>query len=155
MQTDSAQHLSQGQQDAFPLLLHRMTNQIRQSLELSEILNATVAEVRAFLQTDRVKVYRFLEDGSGEVVAESIDRQQLPSLLGHSFPAGDIPPEARELFLRTRQRSIVDVEMQQIGLTSLEEGADFWAEDSYGCAIVTSSPDRRSRPALGLVGVAS
>ncbi|NJR49107.1 MAG: GAF domain-containing protein [Leptolyngbyaceae cyanobacterium CSU_1_3] len=129
MQTDSAQHLSQGQQDAFPLLLHRMTNQIRQSLELSEILNATVAEVRAFLQTDRVKVYRFLADGSGEVVAESIDRQQLPSLLGHSFPAGDIPPEARELFLHVRQRSIVDVETQQIGLTFLEEGADVWTED--------------------------
>ena len=36
-----------------------MTDRIRQSLELSEILSSTATEVRAFLGTDRVKVYRF------------------------------------------------------------------------------------------------
>ncbi|KAM3102206.1 ATP-binding protein [Phormidesmis sp. 146-12] len=127
--SDSTQpKLSQGQQDAFPLLLHRMTNRIRQSLELSEILAATVAEVRSFLQTDRVKVYRFDHDGSGEVVAESIHDRRLPSLIGHSFPAGDIPEVARELFLSARQRSIVDVETQQLGASSLAEEGDLWAD---------------------------
>ncbi|MGV0026988.1 ATP-binding protein [Phormidesmis priestleyi] len=122
---DSTQpKLSQGQQDAFPLLLHRMINRIRQSLELSEILDATVAEVRSFLQTDRVKVYRFYDDGSGEVVAESIHDRRLPSLIGHSFPAGDIPQAARELFLSARQRSIVDVKTQQIGVSPLLEESD-------------------------------
>jgi PAS domain S-box-containing protein len=120
--------LSQGQQDAFPLLLHRMINRIRQSLELSEILDATVAEVRSFLQTDRVKVYRFYEDGSGEVVAESIHDRRLPSLIGHSFPAGDIPPAARELFLSVRQRSIVDVETQQLGVSPLADEGDLWVD---------------------------
>ena len=51
-------------------LLHRITNQIRRSFELQKILAATVAEVRLFLDTDRVMVYRFDADGSGEVVAE-------------------------------------------------------------------------------------
>lgn len=114
---------SSGQVDGFEGLLHRMTNRIRQSLELPEILNATVAEVQAFLRTDRVKVYRFYDDESGEVVAEAIQEQQLPSLIGHSFPAEDIPPEARELFLKARQRSIVDVERGQIGLSPLGENA--------------------------------
>ena len=50
-------------------LLNRMTNSIRQSLELPEILAATVAETRSFLGTDRVKVYRFHPDESGEVIA--------------------------------------------------------------------------------------
>jgi PAS domain S-box-containing protein len=112
---------SQGQLDSFTLLLHRMTDQIRQSLELPKILTTTVAEVRAFLQTDRVKIYQFHGDGSGEVVAESIQDQRLPSLLGHNFPAEDIPAEARHLFLHARQRSIVDVAAQQIGVSPLND----------------------------------
>jgi light-regulated signal transduction histidine kinase (bacteriophytochrome) len=103
--------------DPFALMLHRMTHRIRQSLDLSEILNATVIEVRTFLGTDRVKIYRFHEDESGEVIAESINHQQLPSLLGHNFPAEDIPEAARHLFLTARMRSIVDVRAQKIGVS--------------------------------------
>ncbi|PMB20698.1 histidine kinase, partial [Fischerella thermalis CCMEE 5319] len=94
---------------------------IRQSLELPAILSITVAEIRGFLETDRVKIYRFDTDGSGEVVAESVDKERLPSLLGQHFPAQDIPHEARELFLLARQRSIVDVGTQQIGLSPAPE----------------------------------
>ena len=100
-------------------LLNRMTNRIRQSLELSEILSATVAEMRLFLDTDRVKVYRFHEDGTGEVIAESIYENRLPSLLGLHFPASDIPIHARELFVKARVRSIVDVAAQRITLSCI------------------------------------
>ena len=103
------------------VLLHRIMNRIRQSLELPAILSITVAEIRGFLETDRVKIYRFDTDGSGEVVAESVDKERLPSLLGQHFPAQDIPHEARELFLLARQRSIVDVGTQQIGLSPAPE----------------------------------
>ncbi|HEY9672205.1 MAG TPA: ATP-binding protein [Waterburya sp.] len=98
-------------------LLHRITNHIRQSLELQEILSATVAEIRSLLQTDRVKVYRFHPDGTGQVIAESIAHNRLPSLMGLNFPAGDIPPQAREMFVQARQRSIVDVAAQTILLS--------------------------------------
>ena len=102
------------------VLLHRMMNRIRQSLELPAILTGTVAEVRTFLETDRVKVYRFDADGSGEVVAESVAEECLPSLLGQHFPADDIPAQVRELFLKARQRSIMDVANQKIGLSPLD-----------------------------------
>ena len=98
-------------------LLHRITNHIRQSLELQEILSATVAEIRSLLQTDRVKIYRFHPDGSGQVIAESIAHHRLPSLMGLNFPAEDIPPQAREMFVKARQRSIVNVAAQQIILS--------------------------------------
>ncbi len=101
-------------------LLHRITNQIRRSLELQEILAATVDEVRLFLATDRVMVYRFDADSSGEVIAESIHEQRLPSLLGLHFPADDIPSEAKEMFVTARQRSIVDVAGGKIGLSPLK-----------------------------------
>ncbi|TVP61882.1 MAG: GAF domain-containing protein [Nodularia sp. (in: Bacteria)] len=103
-------------------LLHRITNQIRRSLELQEILAATVDEVRLFLATDRVMVYRFDADSSGEVIAESIHEQRLPSLLGLHFPANDIPLEAREMFLVAQQRSIVDVAGEKIGISPLKSG---------------------------------
>jgi GAF domain-containing protein len=68
-------------------LLNRMTNRIRQSLELPQVLSATVTEMRSFLKMDRVKVYRFLPDGTGQVIAESVDQERLPSLAGLHFPA--------------------------------------------------------------------
>ncbi|GET37254.1 GAF domain-containing protein [Microseira wollei] len=102
-------------------LLHRIVNRIRQSLELKEILSATVAETRSFLQTDRVKVYRFHPDGSGQVIAESVYQNRLPSLLDLNFPAGDIPPGSREMLIKAGQRSIVDVAAQQITLSRLED----------------------------------
>ncbi|MBW4550922.1 MAG: GAF domain-containing protein [Aphanocapsa sp. GSE-SYN-MK-11-07L] len=115
-----SQSSSPPQIDSLEVLLHRMMNRIRQSLDLSEILAGTVAEVRTFLGTDRVKIYRFHPDGSGQVIAESNRPRRLPSLLGQNFPAEDIPLAARELFLKARQRSIVDVTEQQIGLSPLD-----------------------------------
>jgi light-regulated signal transduction histidine kinase (bacteriophytochrome) len=104
-------------------LLHRMIKKIRRSLDLQDILMTTTEEVRTFLGAERVKIYQFAADGSGEVVAESIYQQRLPSLLGLHFPAHDIPKEARELFLTARQRSIVDVSTGKIGLSPLKSPA--------------------------------
>jgi len=112
-------------------VLRRITNRIRQTLELEEIISTTTAEVRGLLGTDRVMIYKFHTDGSGEVVGESIYEQRLPSLLGLNFPADDIPPHARELFIKCRVRSVVNVETQQIGhspVNTLETG-EFHAEN--------------------------
>jgi diguanylate cyclase (GGDEF)-like protein len=101
-------------------LLHQITNRIRRSLELSEILNTAVEEIQAFLGVDRVKVYRFDADGCGEVIAESIATGNLPSLLNLRFPATDVPPQAREMFVKVRQRVIVDVAAQRKTLQRLD-----------------------------------
>ncbi|ASC70169.1 Sensor histidine kinase [Halomicronema hongdechloris C2206] len=127
---------------ALAALLHRMIDRIRQSLELSEMLSTTVNEVQAFLKTDRVKVYRFEPDGSGEVIAESIRANRLPSLLGHRFPAEDIPQEARELFLLTRQRNIVNVAKGEIGISPLvspktqqQQAPEIWVRQVDPCHV--------------------
>lgn len=49
------------------------TLHIRQSLNLEEILQTTVSEVRNLLQADRVLIYRFEPDWSGTVVVESVE----------------------------------------------------------------------------------
>ncbi|WP_199314415.1 PAS domain S-box protein [Planktothrix sp. FACHB-1365] len=53
-------------------MIYTITQRIRESLDLDEILQTTVAEVRQFLQTDRVIIYRFNADWSGVIVKESV-----------------------------------------------------------------------------------
>ncbi|MEH2087291.1 PAS domain-containing protein [Nostoc sp.] len=52
-----------------------ITQKIHQSLNLDEILQTTVAEVREFLHTDRVLVFQLKPDGNGTVIAESVGTQ--------------------------------------------------------------------------------
>jgi len=61
-------------------LLTAITLRIRQSLNLNEILETTVAEVWQFLQADRVVIYRFEEDWNGTVVVESVSPEWTPAL---------------------------------------------------------------------------
>lgn len=65
--------------------------------------------VRELTGFDRVMVYRFLDDDSGEVIAESL-ADGVASYLGLRYPASDIPAQARALYLRNRVRVIPDVE---------------------------------------------
>lgn len=68
---------------------------------------AVAAQVRALTGYDRVMVYAFRHDHSGEVVAESLGGE-LSSYAGLRFPASDIPPQARALYLANRVRVIPD-----------------------------------------------
>jgi light-regulated signal transduction histidine kinase (bacteriophytochrome) len=118
--TNSASHLATSIQLGPSGLLHRLTHRIRRSLDFQEILNATAAEVQQYLGCDRVKIYKFHPDGSGQVIAEYLAPQQpLPSLFGLNFPADDIPPHARQLFIEARVRNIVNVETGLIGQSRL------------------------------------
>lgn len=95
-------------------VLYSINDRIRRLLELPDILKAVVEELRIFLATDRVMVYKFHADNNGQVIAESLDENKLPSLLNLNFPADDIPAHARELFVKSRVRSIVNVDTRQI-----------------------------------------
>lgn len=114
-QNNSPPHLES--ETSIERLLHRITGRIRNSLDLTQILSATVAEVSNYLKTDRIKIYRFDRDGSGEVVAECLNGTRLPSLKGLHFPADDIPETARQLFAKLGARSLVDVEAATIGMS--------------------------------------
>jgi light-regulated signal transduction histidine kinase (bacteriophytochrome) len=65
--------------------------------------------VRRLTGYDRVKIYRFADDWSGEVVAEDA-APEMPSYLGLHFPASDIPPQARALYRRNPIRIIPDID---------------------------------------------
>ncbi|MBW4646281.1 MAG: GAF domain-containing protein [Goleter apudmare HA4340-LM2] len=118
-------------------ILRRITNRIRQTLELEDIITTTTTEMRSLLGTDRVMIYKFHPDGSGQVIAESIHEHCLPSLLGLNFPADDVPLHARELFIKSRVRSVVNVDTQEIAQISLRdlENGEMISEDIHYRAV--------------------
>lgn len=89
--------------------LRNVINKFHRALTLQETLQVIVEEARLFLGVDRVKIYQFADDGSGEVVAEAVEKNALPSLLGLHFPVDDIPPQAREELDAQRKMIAVDV----------------------------------------------
>jgi len=73
----------------------------------SGFFQRTAEQVQLLTGYDRVMVYRFREDDSGEVIAETC-RDGMEPYLGLRYPATDIPPQARHLYLRNRIRVIPD-----------------------------------------------
>jgi signal transduction histidine kinase/integral membrane sensor domain MASE1 len=71
---------------AIERLLSEVSGRIRQSLNMDDILQQTVEEVRQLLQADRVCILRVDPDGSGFVGAESVS-EPWPSIMGARFPA--------------------------------------------------------------------
>ena len=74
------------------------------SLGLLELCAAWVRQLTGF---DRVWIYRFEADDHGVVIVEQRG-PELEPWLGLHFPARDIPPQARALFLSNRIRFIPD-----------------------------------------------
>ncbi|MDG2523265.1 HWE histidine kinase domain-containing protein [Caulobacter segnis] len=64
--------------------------------------------IRALSGFDRVMVYQFDQDKSGEVVAEAV-RPGIGSFLGLHYPSNDIPVQARALYKRNLLRVITDI----------------------------------------------
>ena len=89
---------------------------------ISRVGNATTVEnlvadtvrlIRAVLGYDRVMMYRFEDDGSGQVIGES-KSSHLESFFGQYFPASDIPQQARTLYLKNTIRIIMDADGARI-----------------------------------------
>ena len=79
-----------------------------------ETLAAEAArQLRMALGIDRVMVYRFRDDLSGEVIAEA-KRDDLEGFYGLRYPKSDIPAQARALYVRNRFRIISDVESEPV-----------------------------------------
>ncbi len=94
-----------------PLLLSRLSragDALGQTSSLREVCERAATAFRTLTGFDRVMIYRFLDDGTGVVMAEAA-APGLGSFLNHHFPASDVPKQARALYIRNRVRVIPDV----------------------------------------------
>jgi light-regulated signal transduction histidine kinase (bacteriophytochrome) len=90
-------------------LVRAMIARVGQSDSFTNFLREGARQVRALTGFDRVMVYRFDEQGSGEVVAEAL-KPGTDSFMGLHYPASDIPAQARRLYVRNIFRVIADID---------------------------------------------
>jgi light-regulated signal transduction histidine kinase (bacteriophytochrome) len=97
----------------FSGVLDSAVRAIATAQELTALVTTCTRHVHQLSGFDRVMVYRFDEDGHGEVIAE--DRHpQLEPYLGHHYPESDIPSQARALYLRNWVRCIPDAQYRPV-----------------------------------------
>lgn len=115
--------------------LHR----ISAASSIGILADGVVRSLRDMLGYDRVMVYKFDPDGHGKIIAESRD-PRLQSLLGHHYPATDIPQRARELYLRNRLRVLVDVHYEPSPLVPRRPPGSDDELDMSMCQLRSMSP---------------
>lgn len=82
-------------------LVEAIARRVRQSLELAEILNTTVAELQQILAVDRVMVYQLLPEGRGQVIAEAV-ADGCSHILDRVFAQEVFSPENYQYYLAGR-----------------------------------------------------
>ncbi|MEZ5788359.1 MAG: GAF domain-containing protein [Xanthobacteraceae bacterium] len=100
---------------ALPADLEKALQTILGGASLRGLCDETARIFKKATGYDRVMVYRFDEEGHGEVYSEERE-PALEPYLGNRYPASDIPQIARRLYERNRVRVLVDVEYQPVPL---------------------------------------
>ena len=89
-------------------MLRPIMERLQRFHDASELADEAARVLKQLLGFDRVMVYRFHSDLSGEVIAEARE-PHLDAFLTLRYPKSDIPQQARELYLRNLLRIISDV----------------------------------------------
>jgi chemotaxis family two-component system sensor kinase Cph1 len=112
---------------------------IRAATSLRALCDETATLFQDRTGYDRVMVYRFDDEGHGEVFSER-RKPELEAFLGNRYPSSDIPQMARRLYERTRVRVLVDVGYDPVPLQprlSPLSGRDL---DMSSCFLRSMSP---------------
>ncbi|WP_159815659.1 ATP-binding protein [Pseudomonas sp. 18058] len=95
--------------------LGRMLQRLQGATTLQALYDISVKEIQAMTGYDRVLIYRFEEEGHGQVIAEASD-PSMEVFNGLFFPASDIPEQARELYRTNWLRIIPDAAYEPVPL---------------------------------------
>ena len=90
-------------------LVEAIARRVRQSLQLEEILNTTVAELQQVLLADRVLVYQLLPNSGGRVIAEAVAEGCSP-LVDRCFGEEVFPAQSYQLYLQGRICAISELD---------------------------------------------
>ena len=103
--------------------LRAVTDRLQQSDDIASLCGEAAHYLKRLLGFDRVMVYRFHADESGEVIAEARE-PRLESFLNLRYPRTDIPQQARRLYLRNLFRIISDVNAEPVPIESAAGAAE-------------------------------
>ena len=94
-------------------LVRTFTRSLQDVETVTELAELAVQEVRRMTGFGRVLLYNFDEEGRSHVLAESKDDSYV-SFLNQTFPASDIPRQARALYVKQRVRLVADVDAKPV-----------------------------------------
>lgn len=114
-------------------LVRRVTDRIRRSLDLQEILTATVTEVRQVLQTDRVILFKQKSEGQGYVAQESVGADW-QSLCGRDIYDPCFQSDYIEQYMQGRVWAIADIDIDNGSIQPCH--ADFLRQFQVRASIV-------------------
>ncbi|MDR5816199.1 ATP-binding protein [Caballeronia sp. LZ033] len=86
-------------------LVRSFVTEVQTMRTVEQLCQFAATEISRITGFGRTLVYKFDEEGHGNVLAEAVD-PGYPSYLRQHFPASDIPAQARELYRRNRIRLI-------------------------------------------------
>ncbi|MBS1602122.1 MAG: GAF domain-containing protein [Bacteroidetes bacterium] len=88
---------------------------IESATSTTDVCAIAARELRRLSGFDKVMIYRFDKEWNGTVIAEELG-SDMEAYLGFTFPASDIPKQARDLYLRNPYRFIPDRDYQPVKL---------------------------------------
>ncbi|WP_426139259.1 ATP-binding protein [Pseudomonas sp. DWP3-1-2] len=98
--------------------LSRTLRRLQSAKSLESLYEISVNEIQALTGYDRVLIYRFEEEGHGQVIAEA-SSPGMDAYNGLFFPASDIPAQARELYRLNWLRIIPDAAYMPVPMVPL------------------------------------
>lgn len=107
--------------DNFISFYHRVrasTTKLQKATTLQKMCEIAVQEIKQLTGFDRVMVYKFDPDNNGEVIAEA-KNENLASFLNLHYPASDIPKQARQHYIYSWLRLIVDLNYQPVEIVPI------------------------------------
>jgi signal transduction histidine kinase/CBS domain-containing protein len=85
-----------------------ITLNIRESLQLNKILQATVTEIQKILEVERILIYQVFANGTGRVVFEEV-KPGWKSILNIDFPEDVFPLKHQQTYYNGQAKAISDV----------------------------------------------
>lgn len=125
--------------------LHRL----RASHDLMALCATTAEKVRSMTGFDRVMIYKFDEHWDGQVVAESC-APGARRFFNYHFPEGDIPAQARQMYLTSRMRAIPDVNYESVPIVAAPGQPDGPLDLTMSVLRSVSPMHRQYSQAMGL-----
>ncbi|NMZ39459.1 ATP-binding protein [Pseudomonas proteolytica] len=110
-----SEHFQPKSQNGRTSNLGKMLQRLQSAKTLQALYEISVSEIQAMTGYDRVLIYRFEEEGHGQVIAEA-SAPSMELFNGLFFPASDIPQQARELYRTNWLRIIPNADYEPVPL---------------------------------------
>ncbi|WP_173980089.1 ATP-binding protein [Magnetospirillum sp. UT-4] len=131
-------------------------SEMGRAVTLESLSDIAAGAIQSLTGMERVLIYRFDGEGHGEVIAEALAPGFDESFLGFSFPAADIPIQARTLYLTSPVRFTARREYDPIAIVPADHPVTGKPFDIGRCRSRSLSPVHRAyQENLGVDGAMS